>query len=128
VTPGFLLGLSGREPWRPLRPAGYYFATLALGLFQTLVFALWLGLGEVTPGFLLGLSGREPWIVLQNNTPPAFAMGNITGIELVGCYCLEDVVAQAGVEGVGGVGGQWGEVVGDGDTLAVVDVEHVVVF
>ena len=57
-----------------LRPAGYYFASLALGLFQTLVFALWLGLGEVTLGFLQRHSGREPWIVLQNNTPPSFAM------------------------------------------------------
>ena len=79
--------------------------------------------------------------MLQNNTPPAFAVWIIAGVELVGCYCLEDVVAQAGVEGVGGVGGQWGEVVGDGDTLVVnavvidvvvgagvVDVEHVVVF
>ena len=34
-----------------LRPAGYYFASLALGLLQNLGCALWLGLGEVTLGF-----------------------------------------------------------------------------
>lgn len=63
----------------PLRPAVYSFASLALGLFQTLVYALWLGLGEVAPGFLLRLSGREPWIVMQNHTPPASAMQYVGG-------------------------------------------------
>ena len=60
----------------PLRPAVYSFASLALGLFQTLVHALWMGLGEVAPGFLLRLSGREPWIVMQNHThrPPLCSM------------------------------------------------------
>lgn len=37
------------------------------------------------------------------------------------------MVAQAGVQGIGGVVGQWGEVVGDGDTV-VVGLEHVIVF
>jgi hypothetical protein len=62
-----------------LRPAGYSFASLALGLLQTLVCALWLGLGEVRPGLPLGLSGREPWIVLQNHTPPASATRDVGG-------------------------------------------------